>query len=336
MILDLPRFLAHERPFWDELAGRLSALENDPGASMSAADLTRLHFLYQRASADLGRVSTFASEPELVGYLESLVARAYGEIHETRRAAPRLRPVRFLLQVFPRAVRRHGRALALAAALTVVGAGFGALAVGLDPQARGILLPFANLQGDPRDRVAKEERAQVDSLQGHRMTFASALMTHNIRVSILSFALGLTWGVGTAVLLFYNGVILGAVSLDYLRAGEGRFLLAWLLPHGAVEIPAFVLAGQAGLVLASALIGSGNRLSMRRRLRETAGDLVTLLGGVAVLLAWAGVIESFLSQHHEPVLPYGLKIAFGFAELFLLALVLFRAGRKPDEEGERA
>ena len=35
-----------------------------------------------------------------------------------------------------------------------------------------------------------------------------------------------------------NGVILGAVMVDYIHAGETLFLTGWLLPHGAIEIPA--------------------------------------------------------------------------------------------------
>ena len=152
-------------------------------------------------------------------------------------------------------------------------------------------------------------------------------MSHNIRVSILSMALGLTWGVGATVLIFYNGVILGAICLDYLRAGQGVFLAGWLLPHGSIEIPAFVLAGQAGLLLGGAMIGWGRRVPLRARLVGIRADLVTLIGGVAVMLVWAGIVEAFFSQYHEPVLPYWLKIVFGSVELVCLTLFLtFAAG----------
>ncbi len=50
------------------------------------------------------------------------------------------------------------------------------------------------------------------------------------------------------------------------------------------------------------------------------------MAGVAILLVWAGLIESFLSQSHRPVLPYELKIGFGVVELLLLAVFLGRAG----------
>ena len=71
-------------------------------------------------------------------------------------------------------------------------------------------------------------------------------MTHNTQVSIFTLALGMTWGVGTIIMLFYNGVILGAVAVDYIHAGQTKFLLGWLMPHGVVEIPAILIAGQAG------------------------------------------------------------------------------------------
>jgi hypothetical protein len=62
-------------------------------------------------------------------------------------------------------------------------------------------------------------------------------------------------------------------------------------------------------------------------MRLVWGDLTTLIGGVALMLVWAGIVEAFFSQHHEPVLPYSVKIAFGVVELCLLVLFLGRSGR---------
>ncbi len=187
-------------------------------------------------------------------------------------------------------------------------------------------MPFQALQESPAQRVHREETAAHDRLQGKKSTFAAELMTHNAQVAIFTMALGLTWGVGTAVSLFYDGVILGAVAFDYIHAGQARFLFGWVLPHGAVEIPSILLAGQAGFLLASALIGWGSRKSRRERLRETAPDLTTLIAGAAVLLVWAGLVEAFLSQYHEPVIPYALKIGFGAIELLVLSLFLSKSG----------
>ncbi len=89
--------------------------------------------------------------------------------------------------------------------------------------------------------------------------------------------------------------------------GKQSFCSAGLMPHGVVEIPAILIAGQAGLVLARAVIGWGTRDSFKMRLRAIRNDLMTLIGGVAILLVWAGTIEAFLSQYHEPVIPYWSK-----------------------------
>lgn len=328
MIIDLQRFIASERPYWSELDGLLDRLESDPGLTLSLGQTRRFHYLYQRASADLARLATFASEPEMGRFLEALVARAYGEIHETREQS---RPVDlrgWFLQIFPQTFRRRARAFWLSVVITLAGCAFGILAVALDPEAKGALLPFEHLQGDPAERVAQEESMERDRLAGEKATFSTALMTHNIRVAIFTLALGITWGIGSIIVLFYNGVILGAVAFDYVRAGQAKFLAGWLLPHGVIEIPAILIAGQAGLLLASALVGWGRRGTVRARLREISRDLITLIGGVGVMLVWAGFVEAFLSQYHEPLIPYWVKISFGLAELALLAFFLAKGGSK--------
>ena len=51
-----------------------------------------------------------------------------------------------------------------------------------------------------------------------------------------------------------------------------------------------------------------------------------LMYGVAIMLVWAGLVESFLSQYHEPVIPYSYKIIFGLVELALLSWLLGKSG----------
>jgi uncharacterized membrane protein SpoIIM required for sporulation len=82
------------------------------------------------------------------------------------------------------------------------------------------------------------------------------------------------------------------------------------------------------LILGRAFIGTGKRQSFKARVRAISGDLTTLIMGVAVLLIWAGFVEAFFSQYHEPVLPYSVKIAFGLVELTLLVFFLAKAGRE--------
>jgi len=331
VIIDIPRFVTTERPYWQELEAMLDRLEFEPISRLSLDEIKRFHFLYERSAADLARL-TVQAEPETHKYLESLVVRAYGEIHETRGSRAKLRPFHWFFRTLPQTFRKHQRAFALSLAITLIGSLFGAFAVAFDSEAKQVITPFPHLLGDPADRVAEEEAAVDDRLQDSKGSFSAQLMTHNTKVSILALALGMSWGVGTVILLFYNGVILGAISLDYIRAGQTEFLFGWLLPHGTIEIPAILIAGQAGLVLARALIGWGNRAPLAARLRAIGADLVTLITGVAILLAWAGLVESFLSQYHAPVFPYWAKIGLGLIELTLLVLFLLKSGSTQEKE----
>jgi uncharacterized membrane protein SpoIIM required for sporulation len=336
VIVDLQRFIANEKPSWLELERRLNHLEAEPNTAMSLEQLQIFHQLYERTAADLAKITTFSSEPEIRRYLENLVSRAYGEIHETREKQRRIFPLQWFLHTLPQTFRRHIRAFYLSLAITIAGCVFGGAAIAFDPDSKAVLMPFGGLMQDPVKRVHEEENAREDRLQGFKSTFSAELMTHNIQVSIFTLALGMTWGFGTIIMLFYNGVILGAVAVDYIRAGETKFLLGWLMPHGVIEIPAILIAGQAGLILAVALIGRGSRLSFRARLRAISQDLTTLIFGVGILLVWAGFIEAFLSQYHEPVIPYEAKIAFGCIELILLILFLSRSGKRKFTDEMRA
>src|SRR4051794_37784184 len=100
MIIDLPRFIATERPAWTALEKILDGFSESAHQALTLEEAQRFHYLYQKTSADLGRVSTFASEPELRRYLESLVARSYAEIHETRVGGVRWHPLDWLLVEF--------------------------------------------------------------------------------------------------------------------------------------------------------------------------------------------------------------------------------------------
>ena len=181
MIIDLPRFVAGEKQYWEELESVLRQLEANPERRLPVPEIQRLHYLYERCSADLARLDTFSTDPRLREFLGSLVSRAYSEIHETR--APLRIEWRKLILAFPRAFRRHLRAFQLAAGITMLGCAFGAFAVHQDPRSKALLLPFPGLMQSPAERVAREEHAKQDRLQGVKATFSAQLMSNNIRVT---------------------------------------------------------------------------------------------------------------------------------------------------------
>ena len=121
-------------------------------------------------------------------------------------------------------------------------------------------------------------------------------------------------------------LLLGAVAVRYTQQGFGVFVTAWLLPHGAFEIPSILIAGQAGFYLARLLL----RRREDRNIRQSIREWLVLIAGLSMMLVWAGLMEAFFSQHHAPVLPYGFKVAVGAAELVLLTIYLLLIGRRAD------
>src|SRR6266487_496421 len=129
MIIDLQKFVLVERPYWSELDSALNKLEAQPRSRIPLEQLRHFHYLYERAAADLAKISNFSSDPETRRYLESLVGRAYGEIHETRQKQHRLALPEWFFQTLPRTFRRHLNAFWLSLAITLAGVVFGGFAV---------------------------------------------------------------------------------------------------------------------------------------------------------------------------------------------------------------
>ncbi len=295
---------------WERLNALLDRLESG-AATLAAKDARELTALYRAASSDLVEEVRRDSESATSEYLRSLVGRGHGLLHRGNPLSIREPLVRFFVRDFPATVRRRVRAVALASLVFVLGVMFGAASLAADPGAGEVLLPFGHRYQDPRARVESEQTTALDAA-GQTLfgtQFSAELMTHNSRVTYLAAALGASGGIGTLLMIFANGAYLGGVGADYVAAGETEFLIAWIGPHGVIEIPAMLLGAAAGLILARALFAPG--LLGRRKALELAGrDAMILLGGATATLALAGIIEGTFSQMHEPLLPYPLKIAF--------------------------
>jgi uncharacterized membrane protein SpoIIM required for sporulation len=328
MILDVAAFIAKERPRWDELDAACRRIEEEALYRLSVDEVRTFYTLYRRAVSGLSILQEAYANPSHIGELEQIVARAYGIIY-SQRSAPGKGPgwIGWFFHDFPRVFRRHFALFALSLFITLLGCGLGVYLVHADPSVKQSILPFGHGDTDPKQRVAEEESGARGTAHGQKGTFSAFLMRNNISVALRAIAFGCTLGIGTLLLLLYNGIMLGGICLDYVAAGKSAFLAGWLLPHGSIEIPAILIAGQAGFLIAGAVIGLRGG-TFRMRMRAIGRDLTVLAGGIAVMLVWAGFIESFFSQYHAPVLPYWLKITFGALELAGLTLFLALGGRK--------
>lgn len=321
---DVNRFINERSGPWRELEQLVARVETSGLPTIGLEGVRELGTLYRSASSDLIRARTELMDASVVDYLNDLVGRAHACVHANRRRSDR-RLWTFLAVGFPRLLRSEVRLVLLSGLVLVAGIATGAIATALDPDARGALIPDDHQQHTPQERVSEETRTA--HAEHASASFASFLFTHNIQVSFLVFALGLTFGVGTLSLMFYNGVPLGALAVQYHQAGHGLFFWAWILPHGIAELTVVVIAGGAGLILARALWLPGRRRRADALIAESRIAVRLVLGGMP-LLVLAGVIEGTISQIHPPAISYDAKLAFAAIAGSVVYAYLILAGRK--------
>jgi uncharacterized membrane protein SpoIIM required for sporulation len=151
--------------------------------------------------------------------------------------------------------------------------------------------------------------------------FASSIYTHNIAVTFLAFAGGITLGFGTLALLAYNGLLLGALGGLTIQAGTFSVFVRYIVPHGLLELSCISIAGVAGLRLARALIDPGTR-PRGEVLTDEARGAVQMVLGTAPWLVLAGLTEGLVTPRGLP-LASALAVGLGWAVLFW-SLVLLR------------
>jgi uncharacterized membrane protein SpoIIM required for sporulation len=263
-------------------------------------------------------------------YLERLVAAGHNLLDRT--AAESEGPagiLRFLLHGFPALVRESRAYVAAAASVWVLGVllSYGVATVRFD-LARD-LCPQSYLDRAERAAAMRNQEgtaAYIEMEPAFTPMFSSQLVANNVQATFVAFALGVTAGLGTTVVLLLNGVLFGAVAAVFAREGVGDVFWTFVAGHGFVEIPAFLIAAAGGLRLGGALLRPGARTRGDALVQE-AVEAGRLLGGTTVLLVVAALIESFVSPSG---LPAAAKVAIGLtAGAGVLAWLLLGGRRRP-------
>ncbi len=314
-------FVQRRRAGWERLAALSARVE---GGRLSLAEVEELDRLYRRAVGDLSRARGAFPGSDAEGYLSQVTARAYGALYRKRAARGGLR--RFWLAEVPAVFARRVRLFGLAGLILASGLAAGALAVAADPAAAAALVPAS-----VRSAVAARHM-WTDSLLSIAPGLGGSLIArNNVTVTGLTFLLGLTGGIGTAWLLFANGLLLGAVAAHCALNGMGTPFLSFVAAHGPAELTCLLLAGQAGFLLARALVDPGEwprGVALRRGAREAA----RLLAVAAPLLAVVAAVESTISP--GTFFPGTVKAIFGLGLAAALLAYLWRLGARAPEEAQ--
>ncbi|MBI5369399.1 MAG: stage II sporulation protein M [Planctomycetes bacterium] len=323
LTMDIEDFVREREPNWARLEKLLATADASPEWELGLPRIREIVLLYRQACSDLNQARSYTANPEVLGRLNHVTGRGYRFVYQgAARGSFRTAARRFFTVEAPAAFRSERGAIAVAAGLFVLGAviAFGAV-VGRRATAEA-LVPREFFTASPRERVAAieegDERIRRFEEAG---VFGASLFTHNIKVSFLAFSLGALTLAGGGWILFYNGMVLGAVAALYWLDGVQLFFLAWVGPHGALELPAIMFAGAAGLIAGRALLTPGD-LARPAALRRVFPTIWRILATSALLLVVAGLIEGSFSQFSSKTVPYAVKIAVAVALFGTMATYL--------------
>jgi len=282
---------------WRRLEALVVKVERRGLDALDETERIRLPMLYRGALSSLSVARAISLDRALLDYLETLCQRAYFCVYGTRRRLGRALGA-FFLRRFPATVRREARPIALAALILLLGVMAGYALTRSDSDRFYSLVSSEMAQGrDPGATTESLREGLYKGADAHDAlhAFAAFLFTHNAKVGMLCFALGFAAGVPVFLLLFLNGLYLGAFSALYTSRGLGVDWWGWVLPHGVTELLAVILCAGAGLVLARSLVfpGTYTRRESLARAGRKAGVVVV---GAIVMFFLAGLLEGFFRQ----------------------------------------
>ncbi len=303
---------------WTRLESLLAQAETSGVKTLPHADLRDLGLLYRQTAADLSSVRADRSSRTLETYLNRLVGRAHNFVYSGRRVTF-WSLWEFLAHGYPRLLRRLLPYIWAATAVFLASFALGMLITTLRPD-------FAALWLGPlmMDKI-NHHQMWTDQVLSMKPQASSQIMTNNMSVCFMTFAAGITAGLFTLYLLFNNGLQIGTVLAACAQHKMAGSLLAFMVSHGALEIPSIMLAGAAGLRIGTGILFPG-QLRRRDALARAGAEAVQLVSATIPLLIIAGSFEAFLSPTHAPV---ALKCAVGAVLFTALCLWWAEGGRKP-------
>jgi uncharacterized membrane protein SpoIIM required for sporulation/uncharacterized RDD family membrane protein YckC len=312
------RFVTRKRDSWEAFRTLAAQAERVGLKQLGAAEIPAFAARYREVAADLARARTYGVDPRVLEYLERVVSAGHNALYG-RHIGHRVHVGRLVLRELPAAVVAARAYVVTALLAFVVPAMTGYVLIRERPAIAEQVLPDEMLA---RARAGAEHRAQgMGYAQAPSMylpVVASRIITNNVQVAFLGFAFGITAGIGTLLLLVFNGLFFGAVLGLFANYGLAGWLLTFVAGHGVLELSAIFIAGGAGLLVARALLAPGD-LTRRDALVLAGRQAVRLVGAAVLLLALAGTIEGLLSASDAPA-PF--KLATSGATVVLLILYL--------------
>ncbi len=291
--MNLSEFLAQGEERWSELEDLMAQARRKP-ERLGARGLSRLVDLYRTATSDLAVARRVLPSDPVVDRLEGLVVKARGLLYD--RHGRREGILGFFSDTYWRLIAERARPMMLSAALLLVPALLGAVWATSQPETVTALLPPQFLW------VTEAQSTDVGYSAPELIGFSTFVMTNNIRVTLIAFVAGLTWGLLSSYVIANNGLILGALAALAVDAGNADLFVAAVAAHGVIELSCVVIGGGAGLAFGRSLLRPGTRTRLESMAEEARASALIAVGTIPWLVL-AGLVEGFVSRTGTPWQP---------------------------------
>ncbi|SDR19482.1 stage II sporulation protein M [Pseudovibrio sp. Tun.PSC04-5.I4] len=291
------RFRKEREADWQRLETLVARAERDGLQRMDFTEVRDLAALYRQATTSLAIAREISLDQALLNYLEALTARAYLSVYAPQERLGGLFR-KFFVQSAPQAMRRSWLFITIGFLCMGLGVLVGYQLYLENPAWYHVFMPpeLAGGRGpssttEELRRVIYDENPSASGLGA----FATNLFSHNTRIAIFVFGLGVFLCAPAILLTFYNGLMLGAFYALHAERGLGTDLGGWLSIHGVTEISAICIACGGGLQLGAAVLFPGNR-TRSQALYLAGRDAAKLALVAAVMLIAAALLEGIGRQ----------------------------------------
>lgn len=292
------RFREERETDWRKLDLILGRAERSGVKSLSDKDMLALPRLYRQAVSSLSVARAISLDQNVIAYLENLCTRSYFFVYGTRTTLGE-RLAQFFRRDWPSAVRAAWRSTLLSA-VCLFGSALVAFILCMIDMEWFWSLQSGGLMGERNPNATTEYLqstlySDATDVNGMLSSFSAELFSNNSGVALFAFALGFMFGIPTALLIAYNGVILGAFYALFWSRGLGYEVTGWLLIHGVTELFGIVLAGAAGFIIGGAVAFPGDK-SRLASARDQGQSAALIAVGVVVMMFIAAILEGFGRQ----------------------------------------
>ncbi len=244
---------------------------------------------------DLSYARTFFPKSGIVNYLNSLSAKAHSLIYQSKKEKGS-RLIKFWTKELPIALYNARKEFLLSFFIFIASFILGVIGSNMDDNLIRLILgdDYVN---NTLDNIARGNPLGVYGQMSPILMFLK-ISSNNIFVAFLVFLLGVFSPLGTAFILFRNGIMVGSFLAFFFQQALGGVASITIMIHGTLELSAIILAGGAGILLGNSILFPGSYPRKHSFIKGVQNGVRIMLGLVPffILAAW---IESYITRHYH-------------------------------------